>query len=127
MNLPQLPQGTNVVVGIDQIEVLRIRESLEKYGDHFLKKFFRKVNKIRMDSGSIHLSCCQICQRGNCEGIGTGFGAEFGWLDSEVCSGELGQPSLSFNKRVEILRAKRAKPHKFDPFGVVAVIILVSE
>ena len=42
MKLPEIPQGTNVVgVGIDQIEVSRIRESLEKHGDHFLNKIFR--------------------------------------------------------------------------------------
>ena len=36
MNLPDIPPGTNVVgVGIDQIEVSRIRDSLEKHGDHF--------------------------------------------------------------------------------------------
>ena len=41
MNPPEIPQGTNVVgVGIDQIEVSRIRESLEKHGDHFLNKIF---------------------------------------------------------------------------------------
>ena len=41
MKSPKIPEGTNVVgVGIDQIEVSRIRDSLEKHGDHFLKKIF---------------------------------------------------------------------------------------
>ena len=41
MNLPEIPSGTNVLgVGIDQIEVSRIRDSLEKHGDHFLKKIY---------------------------------------------------------------------------------------
>ena len=34
-----------VGVGIDQIEVSRIRDSLEKHGDHFLKKIFSAVEQ----------------------------------------------------------------------------------
>ena len=48
MKMPESPSGTNVVgVGIDQIEVSRIRDSIEKHGDHFLKKIFsQKYYKI---------------------------------------------------------------------------------
>ena len=36
MNPPEIPQGTNVLgVGIDQIEVSRIRDSLKKHGITF--------------------------------------------------------------------------------------------
>ena len=48
MKIPEIPQGTNVIgVGIDQIEVSRIRDSLEKHGDHFLNKIFTSQEQTR--------------------------------------------------------------------------------
>ena len=47
MKIPEIPQGTNVIgVGIDQIEVSRIRDSLEKHGDHFLNKIFTSQERL---------------------------------------------------------------------------------
>ena len=46
MNLPDIPQGSNVVgVGIDQIEVSRIRESMERHGESFLSKVFSEQER----------------------------------------------------------------------------------
>ena len=40
-SVPEIPSGTNVIgVGIDTIEVSRIRDSVENHGDHFLNKIF---------------------------------------------------------------------------------------
>ena len=136
MNLPQIPQGTNVVgVGIDQIEVLRIKESLEKYGDHFLKKIFSESEqKYCMDKvdPSVCLAARFAAKEATAKALGTGFGAEFGWFDSEVCNGELGQPILSFNKKgKDLLQSKGASKALISLTHLEsvasAIVILVSE
>ena len=39
ISMPEIPSGSNVVgLGIDTIEVSRIRDSIENHGDHFLNK-----------------------------------------------------------------------------------------
>ena len=41
MEPPLIPAGSNVLgVGIDQIEVSRIHDSVEQHGDHFITKVF---------------------------------------------------------------------------------------
>jgi phosphopantetheinyl transferase (holo-ACP synthase) len=46
IDFPLLPEGTNVIgVGIDQIEVARIRESMDRHGEAFLSKVFTSKEK----------------------------------------------------------------------------------
>ena len=52
--------------------------------------------------------------------MGTGFGPEFGWLDSEISNGEAGEPILSFSEKGEsLLKSKGAEPgiDQPDPSG----------
>ena len=47
ISMPEIPSGSNVVgLGIDTIEVSRIRDSIENHGDHFLNKIFTAEEKI---------------------------------------------------------------------------------
>ena len=82
MNPPEIPQGTNVLgVGIDQIEVSRIRDSLKKHGDHFLKKIFSQVEQKYCKEKADPALClaARVAARGNSQGYGSGFGVEFGY------------------------------------------------
>ena len=113
MNLPNIPQGTNVVgVGIDQIEVSRIRDSLEKHGDHFLKKIFSENEQSYCNDKTDPAPCLAArfaAKEATAKAMGTGFGPEFGWLDSEISNGEAGEPILSFSGKGEsLLKSKGA-------------------
>ena len=88
MNLPEFPQGTNVVgVGIDQIEVSRIRQSIARHGENFLGKVFTKKEQAfcmeRTDSAPC-LAARFAAKEAMSKALGTGIGKEFGWLDMEV-------------------------------------------
>jgi holo-[acyl-carrier protein] synthase len=101
MNFPELPQGTNVLgVGIDQIEVARIRESLDRHGDTFLRKVFtiqeQKVCMKRPDPAPC-LAARFAAKEAIAKALGTGIGKEFGWLDLEVLREENGKPLASFS------------------------------
>ena len=114
MKSPEIPEGTNVVgVGIDQIEVSRIRDSLEKHGDHFLKKIFSENEQSYCKDKADPAPCLAArfaAKEAVAKAIGTGFGKEFGWLDSEIIHGDAGEPILSFNPRAtELLKSKGAE------------------
>lgn len=135
MKSPKIPEGTNVVgVGIDQIEVSRIRDSLEKHGDHFLKKIFSENEQSYCEDKADPAPCLAArfaAKEAVAKAFGTGFGKEFGWLDSEIIHGDAGEPILSFNPRAtELLKSKGAEKALVSLTHLEAVasaiVILVS-
>lgn len=135
MKSPEIPEGTNVVgVGIDQIEVSRIRDSLEKHGDHFLKKIFSENEQSYCEDKADPAPCLAArfaAKEAVAKAFGTGFGKEFGWLDSEIIHGDAGEPILSFNPRAtELLKSKGAEKALVSLTHLEAVasaiVILVS-
>ena len=135
MKFPEIPEGTNVVgVGIDQIEVSRIRDSVDKHGDHFLKKIFSENEqsycKDKADPAP-YLAARFAAKEAVAKAFGTGFGKEFGWLDSEIIHGDAGEPILSFTPRAtELLKSKGAEKALISLTHLEAVasaiVILVS-
>ena len=109
--LPSIPPGSNVMgVGIDQIEVARIRDSLEKHGAHFLDKIFSSTEQTycREKADPVpHLAARFAAKEAVSKALGTGFGKEFGWLDSEVVNGDEGQPILRFSQKGRALLKKK--------------------
>ena len=99
-------------VGIDQIEVARIRESMERHGEAFLSKVFTPKEKSfcldRKDPAPC-LAARFAAKEAASKALGTGIGKEFGWLDLEVEKGENGQPFAAFSDQVQpLLEQKNA-------------------
>ena len=136
MNPPGIPHGSNVVgVGIDQIEVSRIRDSLEKHGDHFLKKIFSAVEqdycKDKVDPAPC-LAARFAAKEAAAKAMGTGFGPEFGWLDCEISNGEAGEPILSFSEKGQSLLKSKGGSRALISLTHLeavasAIVILISE
>ena len=136
MNPPEIPQCSNVVgVGIDQIEVSRIRDSLEKHGDHFLKKIFSAVEqdycKDKVDPAPC-LAARFAAKEAAAKAMGTGFGPEFGWLDCEISNGEAGEPVLSFSEKGQSLLKSKGGSRALISLTHLesvasAIVILISE
>ena len=101
--LPSIPPGSNVMgVGIDQIEIARISDSLDKHGAHFLDKIFTPSEQAycRDKADPVpHLAARFAAKEAASKAFGTGFGEKFGWLDSEVQNDEQGQPILRFSEK----------------------------
>ena len=91
-------------VGIDQIEVARIRESMDRHGEAFLSKVFTPKEKSfcldRKDPAPC-LAARFAAKEAASKALGTGIGKEFGWLDLEVEKGENGQPFAVFSDQVQ--------------------------
>ena len=99
-------------VGIDQIEVARIRESMDRHGEAFLSKVFTPKEKSfcldRKDPAPC-LAARFAAKEAASKALGTGIGKEFGWLDLEVEKGENGQPFALFSDQMQpLLEQKNA-------------------
>ena len=101
MEVPQISQGANVVgVGIDQIEVSRIRDSVKRHGNAFLNKVFTPGEQNSCMERADPAPCLAArfaVKEAVSKALGTGIGNEFGWLDVEVKKDENGKPLAHFS------------------------------
>jgi holo-[acyl-carrier protein] synthase len=105
--MPEIPAGTNVVgVGIDSIEVLRIKESIDKHGDHFLNKIFTEEEQAycgdKAEPAPFYATRF-AAKEAMAKAFRTGMGKDFGWLDSEIIHGTAGEPFVQLSGQGEEL------------------------
>src|SRR5512143_219773 len=100
-------------LGIDIIEVARIRSSHEKFGERFLKRILHP-NEIayclsHRDPGPF-LAARFAAKEAISKAFGTGIGAQLGWQDLEVARKESGEPFVILHERGQaLLNARRAR------------------
>ena len=97
-SMPEIPSGTNVIgVGIDTIEVSRIKDSVERHGEHFLNKIFTSNEQAycndKSDSAPFYATRF-AAKEAMAKAFRTGMGKDFGWLDSEIIHGMVGEPFI---------------------------------
>ena len=97
-------------VGIDIIEVERIRASHEKFGERFLKRILRPEEIAYCFSHAQpapFLAARFSAKEAISKAFGTGIGAQLGWQDMEVRRKESGQPYVIFHDNGQLLFAER--------------------
>lgn len=100
-------------IGIDIIEVARIRSSYEKFGERFLKRILHP-NEIayclsHRDPGPF-LAARFAAKEAISKAFGTGIGAQLGWQDLEVARKDSGEPFVILHERGQaLLNARRAR------------------
>jgi len=101
-SMPEIPSGTNVIgVGIDTIEVSRIKDSMERHGEHFLNKIFTPNERTYCDdkSDSAPFYATRFAAKeAMAKAFRTGMGKDFGWLDSEIIHGMEGEPFIKLSQ-----------------------------
>ena len=101
-SMPESPSGTNVIgVGIDTIEVSRIKDSVERHGEHFLNKIFTSNEQAycndKSDSAPFYATRF-AAKEAMAKAFRTGIGKDFGWLDSEIIHGMEGEPFIKLSQ-----------------------------
>jgi holo-[acyl-carrier protein] synthase len=101
-SMPEIPSGTNVIgVGIDTIEVSRIKDSMERHGEHFLNKIFTSNEQAycndKSDSAPFYATRF-AAKEAMAKAFRTGMGKDFGWLDSEIIHGMAGEPFIKLSQ-----------------------------
>lgn len=97
-------------VGIDLIEVSRIRTSFEKFGDRFLRRILvdgEIAYCLSHRDPAPFLAARFAAKEAVSKAFGTGIGAELGWQDIEVCRHASGQPYVKLHGKGESLFGRR--------------------
>lgn len=82
-------------VGIDIIEVERIRASRARFGERFLNRILHPAETaycLAHREPAPHLAARFAAKEAISKAFGTGIGAKLGWLDMEIAHREGGQP-----------------------------------
>ena len=84
-------------VGIDLVEVGRIRDSLERLGERFARRILCPAEYeycFSHDDPSTHVAARFAAKEAVSKAFGTGIGTELGWLDIEVIRLESGSTQV---------------------------------
>jgi holo-[acyl-carrier protein] synthase len=108
-----LPQGVNVAVGIDIIEVERVRKVYEKHGERFLARVFTQ-NEVQQCRGKItRLAGRFAAKEAISKALGTGMrGVK--WREMEIVQLHSGRPSV----RLHGIANQRARQLGLSAFDI---------
>lgn len=95
-------------LGIDIIEIARIRASVERYGERFLQRILTKGEIEYCYSKANPYESIAVrfaCKEAIAKALGTGISKTFHWHSVEILRSKNGQPKLKFLKKVRGLSA----------------------
>src|SRR5579859_1427113 len=100
------PQGVNIAVGIDIIEVGRVRKVLEKHGERFLQRVFTAIEVQQCRGKANRLAGRFAAKEAISKALGTGLHG-VAWREMEVVQLRSGRPSVRLHgnakRRAELL------------------------
>jgi len=116
-------------IGVDIIEIDRIRESVDRLGDLFLSKIFT-TREIAYASGKAnrfqHLAARFAAKEAVAKALSTGWSGEFRWKDVEVMNEQGGQPRITLTGKLrDVLAASTIHlSMSHSDTHVVAVVVI---
>jgi holo-[acyl-carrier protein] synthase len=100
------PQGVNVAVGIDIIEVDRVRKVFEHHGERFLERVFTEMEIRQCRGKAERLAGRFAAKEAISKALGTGLHG-VGWREMEIVQLRSGRPTVTLHgrakKRAELL------------------------
>jgi len=117
-------------IGIDIIEISRIKKSIEKFGNHFLEKIFTPGEIEYCESKASkyqHYAARFSAKEAVSKAMSTGWNNEFSWQNIEVFNEPSGMPFIKLNGKLESFLAdgkelKISMSHSQDYVNCVAII-----
>jgi len=117
-------------IGIDIIEIERIKKSVDEYGDQYLKKVYTpnelkyclaKKNKYQ------HLAARFAAKEAIYKAISSNWNSELSWQDMEIINGPNGMPEVKFKGNLEKFLSnekslKISMSHSRDYVACVAIV-----
>ncbi len=97
-------------VGIDLIEVERIKSSYQRFGERFLNRVLRPAEIsycLSHKEPSPFLAVRFAAKEAISKAFGTGIGAKLGWLDMEIGRRESGEPFVILHGNGQLLLQER--------------------
>ncbi|MBV9691963.1 MAG: holo-ACP synthase [Ktedonobacteraceae bacterium] len=94
------PQGVNIAVGIDIIEVERVRRAVERHGERFLRRVFTEQEVQQCRSKAARLAGRFAAKEAICKALGTGLHG-VSWREMEIVQLRSGRPSVRLHARAK--------------------------
>jgi holo-[acyl-carrier protein] synthase len=95
-------------IGVDLVEIERIQESFERYGERFLNRVYTDAEQaycLRKRNAAESLAARFAAKEAGAKALGTGISQGIGWKEIEVVRNPSGKPSLRLHGRAaEIAR-----------------------
>jgi len=119
-------------IGIDLVEVDRLKRLVEKFGERFLTRVFTKkeINYCQSKSNSFqHFAVRFAAKEALLKAIGTGLRGGITWLEMEISNDKLGKPTiLCHGKCYDILQKLQANDpilslSHTEHYGIAVVIL----
>ena len=100
-------------IGLDLVEVSRIRDLLERHGERFKQRTFTTGEIAYCDKcadAAMHYAARFAAKEAGAKALGTGFADGVSWKDIEVTRAENGAPSIAFHRGAfDMARSKGMK------------------
>lgn len=122
-----------VGIGIDVVEVSRIKSSLDEFGERFLTRIFTEAEReycLKQKRPELHFAARFAAKEAIAKAFGTGIGKEVGWLDMEIGRRPSGEPevrltgsALSYSERKGIVQVMVSLTHAKHYAAANAVIM----
>ncbi len=113
----QMPQGVNVAVGIDIIEVDRVRKVLERHGERFLKRVFTEIEVWQCRGKITRLAGRFAAKEAMSKALGTGMHG-VAWHEMEVVQLRSGRPSVRLHGNAK---------HRAEQLGLSAFDVSIAD
>jgi len=104
-------QAVNIIgTGVDIVETMRIRDSLDKFGERFLNRCFWP-GEVAYCNGmkfpALHFAARFAAKEAISKAFGTGIGHRLGWKDMEIRKRDSGEPyAVLHGKGEELAKAR---------------------
>ena len=93
-------------LGVDIIEIDRIKQSIDKYGQRFLDKIFTKIEQeycLRFKECERQFAGRFAAKEACVKALGTGINGQVSWKDIEIVSDPRGKPIIVLSENVQAL------------------------
>ena len=100
--------------GIDLVEIARIQQSLERYGQRFLNRVYTSAEQaycLRKRKAAESLAARFAAKEAGAKALGTGISRGVNWLEIEVTREPGGRPTLRFHGRAAEIAARLGVVH----------------
>ncbi len=94
------PQGVNIAIGIDIIEVDRVRRVFEHHGERFLKRVYTEMEIRQCRGKPTRLAGRFAAKEAISKALGTGLHG-VAWRDMEIVQLRSGRPTVTLRERAK--------------------------
>lgn len=96
----------NLRTGVDLIEIQRLGEASQRYGQRFLQRVFTPAELAEVGDNQASLAARFAAKEAVAKALGTGIGA-VGWQEIEILRGDMRQPELKLSGAAARLAAEQ--------------------